>query len=150
MLCGLLMPTGGSAGVLGYDIARQPEEIKRRIGYMSQKFSLYGDLTPVENLPSRGNLRRAARASAALFGLMGMAGLHDQHRTPAAISGAWRQRLALACAIVRNRRCFWTSHGGGGPVSSAVLDLITRWRAGHQRSGNYSHMDKRSTAARSA
>ena len=50
MLCGLLLPSSGSATVLGYDIQKEPEEIKKRIGYMSQKFSLYNDLSPAENL----------------------------------------------------------------------------------------------------
>ena len=50
MLCGIILPSDGQGSVLGYDIARQPEEIKKRIGYMSQKFSLYNDLTPPENL----------------------------------------------------------------------------------------------------
>ena len=50
MLCGLMLPDGGSAQVLGFDIARQPEEIKKRIGYMSQKFSLYNDLSAYENI----------------------------------------------------------------------------------------------------
>ena len=50
MLCGLLTPTRGKAQVLGYDVVREPEQVKRRIGYMTQRFSLYGDLNPVENL----------------------------------------------------------------------------------------------------
>ena len=103
MLCGLLLPTSGRASVLGFDVARQPEAIKQSIGYMSQKFALYHDLTVVENLDFYARMYKVqARSRAArLRELVEMAGLvgHERDRV-ANLSGAWRQRLALACAIV--------------------------------------------------
>jgi ABC-2 type transport system ATP-binding protein len=103
MLCGILLPTSGRASVLGFDVARQPEAIKQNIGYMSQKFALYHDLTVVENLDFYARMYQVqARSRAArLRELVDMAGLvgHERDRV-ANLSGAWRQRLALACAIV--------------------------------------------------
>ena len=103
MLCGLLLPTSGHASVLDFDVARQPEAIKQNIGYMSQKFALYHDLTVVENLDFYARMYQVqARSRAArLRELVDMAGLvgHERDRV-ANLSGAWRQRLALACAIV--------------------------------------------------
>ena len=103
MLCGLLRPTSGSGTVAGFDILRQAEQIKRHIGYMSQKFSLYEDLRVEENIDFYGGIyglagdRLARRKEWALE----MAGLAD-HRTSltAILSGGWKQRLALACAIL--------------------------------------------------
>jgi drug efflux transport system ATP-binding protein len=103
MLCGILNPSGGSATVLGYDIRRQPEEIKRRIGYMSQRFSLYNDLTPRENLAFHADIYSVptSRRNERIDTLLEMAGLAGhQYELTRALSGAWRQRLALACAIV--------------------------------------------------
>lgn len=103
MLCGILLPTAGAARVLGFDVARQAEEVKRRIGYMSQKFALYNDLTVFENLDFYAHLYSVPREKykARMEGLIEMAGLrgHEKERTTN-LSGAWRQRLALACAIV--------------------------------------------------
>lgn len=103
MLCGLLKPTGGVARVMGFDIADQSEQIKRNIGYMSQKFSLYSDLTVYENLWFYANLYgiQNDRIKQRIDDLIEMAGLrgHEKQLTHN-LSGAWRQRLALACAIV--------------------------------------------------
>lgn len=103
MLCGILTPTSGEARVMGFDVARQSEEVKQRIGYMSQKFSLYNDLTVYENLDFYANLYSVPREKFAprMRELIEMAGLrgHEKQLT-ASLSGAWRQRLALACAIV--------------------------------------------------
>ena len=103
MLCGILEPTSGSGRVLGYDVARESEQIKRRLGYMSQKFSLYNDLTVQENLtfyagiyglPPRERGRRIAE-------MIDMAGLAGQEQAIAAnLSSGGRQRLALGCAII--------------------------------------------------
>jgi ABC-2 type transport system ATP-binding protein len=103
MLCGILDPTAGRGTVIGYDIARQAEKIKERIGYMTQRFSLYEDLTVRENL----------RFYAGIYGVSGggrggrldealrVAGL-DARRDQLAgtLSGGWKQRVALACATI--------------------------------------------------
>ncbi|MEM5774530.1 MAG: ABC transporter ATP-binding protein [Anaerolineaceae bacterium] len=105
MLCGILKPSGGSATVLGYDVSRDPEQIKKRIGYMSQKFSLYNDLTPRENLMFYAAVYSvpADQRAQTVDRLIDMAGLKDyQTQRTGQISGAWRQRLALACAIVHH------------------------------------------------
>ena len=103
MLCGLLKPSGGEARVLGFDVAGQSEQVKRNIGYMSQKFSLYNDLTVYENLWFYANLYgiQNDRIKQRIDDLIEMAGLrgHEKQLTHN-LSGAWRQRLALACAIV--------------------------------------------------
>lgn len=103
MLCGILEPTSGQARVLGYDVARNPEQVKQRIGYMSQKFALYNDLTVRENLDFYASLygvkgRERADRMAELIEMAGLRG-HEKERADN-LSGAWRQRLALACAIV--------------------------------------------------
>lgn len=103
MLCGILEPTAGEARVMGYDVAKHAEEIKQRIGYMSQRFSLYDDLTVYENLDFYANMYGVPREKLKprLAELIEMAGLrgHEKQLT-SDLSGAWRQRLALACAIV--------------------------------------------------
>jgi len=105
MLCGLLRPSTGDAKVMGYQISSQPEKIKTKIGYMSQQFSLYNDLTAYENLDFYARLyglynkHRETRIGE----LIEMAGLENHRRSLTSnLSGAWRQRLALACAIVHN------------------------------------------------
>jgi ABC-2 type transport system ATP-binding protein len=103
MLCGIIRPTAGSARVMGYDVASQSAEVKQRIGYMSQKFSLYNDLTVSENLDFYANLYGVPqnKVKSRLSELIDMAGLHGREKQLTGdLSGAWRQRLALACAIV--------------------------------------------------
>ncbi len=132
ILCGILLPTAGSAHVLGYDVARHPNEVKRRIGYMSQKFSLYDDLTPAENIafyaaiygvPRRERRQRVAE-------LLRMADLEGQGRQLTRhLSGAWRQRLALACAIVHRPAMLFLDEATAGvdPVARREFwDLIYR------------------------
>jgi ABC-2 type transport system ATP-binding protein len=103
MLCGLLTPTEGSARVGGLDVATQSESIKRNIGYMSQKFSLYDDLEVEENIDFFSGIygvpeeRRAARKEYVLK----MAGLGERrHTMTRLLAGGWKQRLALGCAIL--------------------------------------------------
>ena len=107
MLTGILRPTGGRALVAGVDVARDAQRVKPRLGYMSQRFSLYDDLTAAENLeffagvygvPERQRADRAAWAMA-LAGLAGREGVRA-----GALSGGWKQRLALAAAIVHRPR----------------------------------------------
>lgn len=132
MLCGITLPSGGKGHVLGYDLAKQPEEIKKRIGYMSQKFSLYNDLTPGENLTFYASIYAVPRATrmkrvAELIELAGL-GEHQKSLTRN-LSGAWRQRLALACAIVHNPPVLFLDEATAGvdPVSRREFwDLIYR------------------------
>ena len=103
MLCGLLVPSSGSGKVMGYDVARQPEQVKANLGYMSQKFSLYNDLTAYENLDFYARIYRipSKTRNSRIDDLIEMSGLKDHRKELTAnLSGAWRQRLALACAIV--------------------------------------------------
>jgi len=101
MLCGLLEPSAGSATVVGYDVGREAEQIRRRIGYMSQRFGLYDDLSVTENLTFyatiyglHGTARRERIAE-----LVAELGLGERTRQLAGtLSGGWKQRLALACA----------------------------------------------------
>ena len=103
MLCGLLRPSAGRALVAGYDVAREPEAVREHIGYMSQKFSLYGDLTVRENLRFFGGIYRVPRQQFAerMRFAVSMAGLEGREdalvRT---LAGGWKQRLALGCAIL--------------------------------------------------
>ena len=103
MLCGLLRPSAGEARVLGIDVARDPEAVRRRIGYMSQRFSLYDELTGTENLTFFGmayGLKGSAlaRRRAEVIETVGMRGYET--RRAGTLSGGWKQRLALACAIL--------------------------------------------------
>ncbi|MBN1393894.1 MAG: ABC transporter ATP-binding protein [Pirellulales bacterium] len=103
MLCGILAPSGGSGTVAGFDIRRQPEMVKTRIGYMSQKFSLYQDLTVEENIDFYGGIYciPAETLRRRKEWVIEMAGLAEHRRRPASIlSGGWKQRLALGCAIL--------------------------------------------------
>lgn len=103
MLCGILSPSGGRGTVDGLDLSTQPERIKARIGYMSQKFSLYQDLTVEENIDFYSGVYRipASQRSARKKWVLEMAGLAEHRRRLAGVlSGGWKQRLALGCAIV--------------------------------------------------
>jgi ABC-2 type transport system ATP-binding protein len=103
MLCGILDPSGGRGSVVGFDIARDAEAIKQRIGYMTQRFSLYEDLTVIENLRFYAGIygvpRRRRRAR--LNQIIELAGLGDRRRQLAGtLSGGWKQRVALASATI--------------------------------------------------
>jgi ABC-2 type transport system ATP-binding protein len=122
MLCGLLRPTAGTALVGGVDVARDPEGVKLRIGYMSQKFSLYEALTVDQNIRFFGGVyglegRRFAQRRA--FALE-MAGLRGRESTRTRdLAGGWRQRLALGCAILHEPPIVFLDEPTGGvdPVS---------------------------------
>jgi ABC-2 type transport system ATP-binding protein len=103
MLCGLLEPTAGTATVAGLDVSREPDRIKERIGYMSQKFGLYEDLTVGENLDFYAGiygLKNAARRSRVdeVIGFLGLGARLGQ--LVGTLSGGWKQRLALGCAML--------------------------------------------------
>ncbi len=103
MLCGLLAPTSGAATVAGIDVARDPEGVKRRIGYMSQRFSLYEALTVDQNIRFFGGvygLERRRLEERRRF-VIAMAGLEGrEHTRTRDLAGGWRQRLALGCALL--------------------------------------------------
>jgi ABC-2 type transport system ATP-binding protein len=107
MLCGLLTPTSGTARVLGVDVARDPEEVKRRIGYMSQRFSLYEDLSVRQNVRFFGGvygLRGEVLAARARWAVE-MSGLEGKEDLlTGSLPGGWKQRLALACAVLHQPR----------------------------------------------
>jgi ABC-2 type transport system ATP-binding protein len=117
MLCGLLKPTSGTATVDGIDVGADPEGVKRRIGYMSQRFSLYAQLTVDQNI----------RFFAGIYGLSGarlaerrrfvieMAGLEGrEHTRTSELAGGWRQRLALGCAILHEPQIVFLDEPTGG------------------------------------
>ena len=123
MLCGILTPTSGSGTVGGFDIIREQEEIKQNIGYMSQKFSLYDDLTVEENIEFYGGIYtipRAARKSRE-ESIIKMAGI-EEFRTSLTrtLSGGWKQRLALGCAIIHEPKIIFLDEPTSG------VDPITR------------------------
>ncbi len=103
MLCGLLRPTAGTARIMGVDVVQRPEGVKPYLGYMSQKFSLYNDLTVIENLSFYAGVYDvpAAQEKKRLQEILHLTGLEQSTRVPAGdLSGGWRQRLALGCALV--------------------------------------------------
>lgn len=105
ILCGLLGPTSGRAQVGGFDVAAEPESIKQNIGYMSQKFSLYDDLTVEENIDFFSGIYGvpAAGRSDRKDWVLRMAGLSDRRSTMTRLlAGGWKQRLALGCALVHD------------------------------------------------
>jgi ABC-2 type transport system ATP-binding protein len=122
MLCGLLRPTSGTATVAGVDVMRDPEAVKRRIGYMSQRFSLYEKLTVDENIAFFSGvygLQRQAASARREF-VLEMAGLRGrEHTLTGELSAGWRQRLALGCAILHEPPVVFLDEPTGGvdPVS---------------------------------
>ncbi|MGC8723594.1 MAG: ATP-binding cassette domain-containing protein [Acidobacteriota bacterium] len=130
MLCGLLQPTSGTGTVAGFDIKTQPEAIKQNIGYMSQKFSLYEDLTVEENIDFYGGIYRIPREKKAArkAWVLEMAGL-DPHRRlrTGLLPGGWKQRLSLGCALLHEPPVLFLDEPTSGvdPVSRrSFWDLI--------------------------
>lgn len=130
MLCGIIRPTSGSAKVSDYDVLREPEKVKKIIGYMSQRFTLYPDLTVKENLHFYGSiyglrgseLRARVQEVARTLGLSGLEG-----RLARDLAGGFRQRLALACATLHRPKVVFLDEPTSGvdPVARrAFWDLI--------------------------
>jgi ABC-2 type transport system ATP-binding protein len=149
MLCGLLAPSEGSARVGGFDVATEPESIKRSIGYMSQKFSLYDDLEVEENIDFFSGIygvaaeRRAARKDYVL----GMSGLAERrHTMTRLLAGGWKQRLALGCAILHEPPILFLDEPTSGvdPIARrSFWDLIYRLsEAGHTIFVSTHYMDE--------
>ncbi len=133
MLCGILDPTEGSAEVLGFDVRRHPEEIKARIGYMSQRFSLYPDLTVRENLEFYAGVYGLGGATfkTQVDKWLERSGLTDREHAPAReLSGGFRQRLALGCAVLHRPQMVFLDEPTAGvdPVSRRDFwDMIDRF-----------------------
>jgi ABC-2 type transport system ATP-binding protein len=141
MLCGILDPSGGAGTVVGYDIATQPERIKERIGYMTQRFSLYEDLSVIENLTFYAGIYGVPRAArkARVERVLERTGLAGRRKQIAGtLSGGWKQRVALASATIHeppllfldeptagvdpvSRREFWEQIHGLAAEGTTVL-----------------------------
>lgn len=123
MLCGILSPTSGSGKVGGFDIIKEQYKIKEHIGYMSQKFSLYGDLTVEENISfycgiykiPKNEIKERIETTVRTAGLEGM-----ESRLTAQLAGGWKQRLALGCALLHRPRIIFLDEPTSG------VDPITR------------------------
>src|SRR5215831_16556275 len=135
ILCGLLAPTSGRATVQGFDVATQSEDIRQNIGYMSQKFSLYDDLTVEENIEFFGGVYGVggAELSRRRDYVLHMAGLEEKRKTMTRLlSGGWKQRLALGCAILHQPPILFLDEPTSG------VDPIARrnfWELIYQLSG---------------
>lgn len=126
MLCGILRPSSGTATVLGHDIVRESESVKRAIGYMSQQFSLYADLTVMENLRFYAGIygiprRERTQRIEEVIDIVGINAF--RRRLAGALSGGWKQRLALACALVHRPRMLFLDEPTAGIDPVARRDL---------------------------
>ncbi len=133
MLCGLLTPDGGEGRVLGLDFRRQAAEVKRQVGYMTQKFGLYDDLSLRENLDfiarlfSMGERRQAVDGALQRLGLQSRAG-----QLAGTLSGGWKQRLALAACLLHRPRLLLLDEPTAGVDPKARREF---WEQIHQLAG---------------
>jgi len=130
ILCGLLRPTSGTASVAGFDVADNPEAVRQNIGYMSQKFSLYNDLTVIENLRLYAGLYNVARnvLGERIDWALQMSDLKGRERQiTGELPGGWKQRLALGCAVLHRPSILFLDEPTSGvdPISRRRFwDLI--------------------------
>jgi ABC-2 type transport system ATP-binding protein len=149
MVCGLLLPTSGTASVGGLDVMTQSEAIKKQIGYMSQKFSLYDDLTVEENIDFFSGIYgvpRARRPERKAY-VLKMAGIEERRSTLThLLSGGWKQRLALGCAILHEPPILFLDEPTSGvdPIARRTFwDLIYQLSAaGHTIFVSTHYMDE--------
>lgn len=133
MLCGLLKPDGGEGTCLGYDIIRETAEIKRRVGYMTQKFSLYEDLSIRENLDFIARVYSVAQRRQAVADALERLGLGDrQSQLAGQLSGGWKQRLALAACLLHEPQLLLLDEPTAGVDPKARRDF---WDQIHQLAG---------------
>ena len=149
ILCGLLRPTAGTALVGGLDVARRPEAVRKQLGYMSQKFSLYNDLTVGENIDFFGGIYGVPRHLRAerKEHVMRTAGLRQLERTMTGLlPSGWKQRLALGCAILHQPPILFLDEPTSGvdPIARREFwDLIQELSAaGHTVFVTSHHMDE--------
>jgi ABC-2 type transport system ATP-binding protein len=126
MICGVLTPTKGEGKVVGLDLLKEGEQIKQHIGYMSQRFSLYEDLTVLENLKFYSDIYSLPKniSKNRISELIRMAGLEGKEKVIAAnLSGGWKQRLALGCALIHRPRLLVLDEPTAGvdPVSRRIF-----------------------------
>jgi len=117
MLCGLIPPSGGTALVAGCDVRTQPEQVKLNIGYMSQRFSLYDDLTVEQNIRFYGGIYglKGETLARRMHWVLGMADLRGREGSlTRTLSGGWKKRLALGCAILHEPRIVFLDEPTGG------------------------------------
>lgn len=130
MLCGILKPTEGTGTIAVYDISKHQEEIKKQIGYMSQRFSLYEDLTVAENINFYGGIYglKSDKLKERRAYIINMAGLAGREKSLVAeLSAGWKQRLALGCAIIHQPKILFLDEPTSGvdPISRRNFwDLI--------------------------
>ena len=135
MLCGLLTPTSGRARVSGFDVATQPEDVRRSIGYMSQKFSLYDDLTVEENIDFFTGIYGVPRAlrDGRKDYVLRMANLAGQRGAlTRTLAGGWKQRLALGCAILHDPPILFLDEPTSGvdPIARGTFWALIRELSG--------------------
>ena len=133
ILCGLLQPDAGSGTCLGYDVVRESDAIKRRVGYMTQRFSLYEDLSLAENLRFVADIYQMPNAAEAVTKMLESLGLQGREKQLAGqLSGGWKQRLALAACLIHRPELLLLDEPTAGVDPKARRDF---WDEIHRLAG---------------